>query len=218
MFDFSTYGVYLSFVLIPAFIQHRQGLFFLFLSFAALSCNESLPPHDPVEFLQPHIEAEYVVAPATNGVAVSVKFINVFDETLQGRLGISGKIELAWKLFPDVKKVIDLNSTNLSYARNYNGITGELTLAPGDSVIISCLWSVMADSEAQMRNMIFLFEPDSKCGRRRVAHSQTFTVTGEARIFRNNAPMSLGQTDVSFCAVTNWVGTNFCPPLPACDL
>ena len=197
----------------------KGHFFFILLSVATLSCNESLPPRDdPREILQPDIKALYVVTPATNGVAVSATFTNIFDETLEGRLAISGKVELQWDRFPDVKKVITLNSANLTYARKYNGITGELTLDPGDSVIISCLWSVMADSEAHMRNMIFLFGSDSRCNLRRVASSQTFTARGEARIFRNTAPLFLGETKVTFCLLTNFVDFRLCPPLPACDL
>ena len=197
----------------------KSDLLFSLLSIVTLSCTESLPPRDAaVDFLQPHISATYVVIPSTNGVAVSVRFINIFDETLEGRLAIAGKVELIWDRFPEIKKVITLNSTNLTYARKYNGVTGELTLDPGDSVIISSLWSVMADSEAQIRNTIFLFGPDSRCGLRRVASSQTFTAKGEARIFRNTAPMLFGETKVTFCLVTNWVDTRLCPPLPACDL
>jgi len=189
------------------------------LCFVTLSCTESLPPRvDSPELLKAHIKAAYNLSPSFNGVSVSVTFINIFDETLEERLGIFGNVELMWDRIPQVKKVITLNSNNLSYAKNYNRITGELAIDPGDSVVISARWSVMADSEAQIRNQIFLFTFDRTClYGRRIASSQTFTARGDARLFLNTVPISFGETKLTFCLVTNWIAPNSCPPPPACD-
>lgn len=204
---------------------------FVSLVFLIAFCDESLPPHsDPNKVFQLTLKAEYVLLPAANDVVISMKFVNIFDETLVGRQGISGRVELTWERFSYVKKVINLNSTNLNFARNYNNLTGELIVAPGDSVILSCAWHVMADSEKVLRNQIFLLNPDNTCAepggypaRRFLAEPETFLITGDVRVFRDTAPLNLGSNEFTFCLVSAWipVGSIYpkcLPPVTPCSI
>lgn len=199
-------------------VRYVKRFFFLLVILASFSCNELLPPReDPKNVLAPSIHAGYSLTALSNGVGVTAKFVNIFDETLQGHLSIGGRFDLTWMRFPDVKKIGMLSSSNLAFARNYNGITGELTIDPGDSVTVTYFWWIMADSEAVLRDQIFQLVRDMSCQNgfaRSVAEPETFIVTGEVRVFRNTAPIQMGQTEVSFCLVTAYVDPiHGCAPL-----
>jgi hypothetical protein len=172
------------------------------------------------------IRAEYVLQPNANGVGVTCVLKNVYDETLQAKAAVTGKVEITWAENLQLKKVGYLTTANLAYARNYNSQTGVLTIDPGDSITVTYHWEITADSEAVLRGQIFTLKPDFSCmflniPRRYIADPETFIITGEVRVFQNTATVKVGQTDATFCLVTAYVPVRECPTVshfPPCGL
>lgn len=184
------------------------------------SCTESLPPReDPAIRFLPSLSATYYLTPRSNGLSVWCWLRNTYDETLQGRLAFDGKVEIIWQTDPSVKKVDRLTPTNLGYARNYNSQTRILTLDPGDSVGITYTWSIMDDSEADLRSRIFELRPDMGCLEggvpiRWIADTESFWITGSMMLFEGVGFTTLGFTQTSFCLVSDYISPRQCSPTP----
>jgi len=69
-----------------------------------------------------------------------IRFVNVYDETIQDDLEIDGTIELAWVDKPDLKAIVPISNTSF-YGGDLNPVTGLLTVNPGDTVRLRAFWN-----------------------------------------------------------------------------
>ncbi len=191
------------------------------------SCTEPLPPReDPAQLLAGEARAEYVLTDVVNGFVVNLWARNIYDETLDARAVISGKVEIAWARDPNIKKVGTLTAANIGFVRHYNSLTGQLTLDPGDSISLFYVWKIMDSTENALRRLIFGLVGDPHCYRdpppgcdtcqriylRNIAPEETFIVSSEAVFYQNTAPVKFGPILFTFCLASIKIDDRICTP------
>lgn len=148
---------------------HRAGLFFL-LALFTLSCDEALPVRvEPAKFLkawvrvQPNaivnvfIDSTLAGYPITiNGSSGSLELAlrSFFNEVLEDRPFIKGKIDLWLTSQPTVRTSVTFTEVNVDYP--YIEPNGYLTIVPGDSVTMSKQWGHVADNGRGFWNYVQL--------------------------------------------------------------
>jgi len=183
------------------------------LGIATISCSESLPPYqDPAEVFQGKVTGQYVLTVADNSLKIYITLKNVFDETFQAQALLRGNLEIVLARKPEIRKTVSLYPSNILQARSYNSSNGMLTVDAGDSIRLGYSWDFIADDGTDLRRGIFILTEDPTCKSREIAKDETFILSGDIKVFERTAPVKFGPTAYTFCYVTNWVNTKFCPP------
>ena len=129
----------------------------------SLSCNDSLPAYiTPTDFLHATVrmasppEVNYSYVEFSNDISVNpvtvsslpqtiyVDVVSSFDETLQDEPDVSGTLEIVDPEIPNLKATIPLTLANFTGVQ-YNPSTKLLTLDPGDTLRIRCIWRYKSD-------------------------------------------------------------------------
>jgi len=203
--------------------QSPHGILLSGLIFGLLfvgACDEYLPSYrEPGAVLEGKIEATYVLTSSDNRVGIAVTAVNKYEESLEGRRVFTGSIEIRSKRRPELRKTLNISSTQLIYARIHNTQTGMVRMDPGDSVRFLVSWD-LAGSDTPGDNEfldLFSYYIDPTCPgpppspMRTIAFRETFILSGELRVFEQASPAIMGPTEFSFCRVSRWVAPNVCP-------
>ena len=155
-------------------------------------CDESLPPYtEPDVFLKGEVSALYVArAPFGNRLILFLRVMNVYEETLDDVVQLSGTLEMKSVRMPEVTKTFDIGSAQLQTGPGYNRQTGQLIFDPGDTLVFSVSWDFSTDDRGvDPRKDFFIFYRDTSCDDRCFAQREEFILTGEVRIFDERAPV-----------------------------
>jgi hypothetical protein len=182
------------------------------LSLIVGSCSESLPPYqDPADVFQGKVAGQYVLTVQDNSVKVYVTVKNIYDETFQASAILRGSLEITLARRPEIRKTVSLFPSQIIEG-HYNSGTGILTIDPGETIRLGYSWNFIDNSGTDLRKEIFTLVDDPTCSLRRIAYDETFSLKGEVTIFEKTAPVRFGPTMFTFCYITNWVNSKFCPP------
>ena len=177
-------------------------------------CDESLPPKDiPQKLFEGKISPEYILTGQENVLRVRFILKNIFDETLEGKLLLDGMFEIQSNKNPDLKKSEKFNLSQLTYAKNYNPITNQLRLDPGDSITILYSWNFLSNDSIDLTKEFFNLQTDPACTIRMVAREETFRFNADIQIFKEISPAIFSQKEYSFCYTNIWVRQGSCPPI-----
>jgi hypothetical protein len=178
----------------------------------SLSCDESLPPRqNPSELFTAHLQGYYVYTQFANNVVINLIAVNNFDETLSDRVGLTGTIVITSNRDSSVHKTIQLSLSNMIHG-TYDPVKGTLTVNPVDSVVIQVTWDFTDDEGGSLPNYFFQYSLDRSCKQRLVAKSETFTISGKAKLYsilgyaQSQNSFTLQQYDI-------FIGPHDCIPL-----
>jgi len=116
----------------------------LCLILPVLSCDESLPPRiAPENTLQ--IVDIWASQMANGGIFVRFLIIgeNLYEETFNAEVNVSGKLRIKWKRKPEKVATYDLNNSLFVEPTRIDGRT--LTLDPGEQFYIAVSWYLNTD-------------------------------------------------------------------------
>jgi hypothetical protein len=177
-----------------------------------LSCDESLPPRqDPSHVFHLKLTPYYEYTQSSNFLQLQISFINSFDETLSGLMALDGTVVIASERNPSIHRTLPIASQNLVRA-HYDASSGNLTLDPGDSIVVAVNWDFTDDTGRRLQSILFEYSVDSSCASREISNPEIFDVTATTRLF---APLALTDyhSTFTFRHYLQWVSPHDCVPL-----
>lgn len=142
----------------------RVLIFGFVFSLVSLSgCKEELPTYqDPQDVLQGLLVGDYTITRTENAMKAYFSIKNMYDETLEARSILTGRMVLTWDKDPTFRRTIDLNDVYVIYAKSYNSTTRVLRLDPGDSIRLGFSWTFLSDDGRDLRQLVFMIS-DPTC-------------------------------------------------------
>jgi len=192
------------------------------LSLALSTCKESLPVyHAPSNMFQAHLTPFYGLTASENKLHIFLLVQNVFDETLEGKASITGRVQLVSTADPTVVKTLTLGSQNILTARGYHPGTGMLTFNARDTIILGASWDLsqrplLDDAGKDLTTGLLHLGTDPTCPMdRTISDPQNFTVEGFVQLFDRTGPVVVPTVVFRFCLISNWVNPKYCPYVTA---
>ncbi len=194
-------------------MRFRWSQILIVTTLLVVSCKESLPPRvSPASLFNLNVTAYYNYTPAANDVVIHAVMVNHFDETLNGRAGVSGSLLVTSARDTSVHKTIQLSGVNIIHA-NYNAITDTLTVDPGDSVVIEAAWDFTEDNGRNLNQTeFFQYSVDRTCQQRMIASPELFFIASKIRLFENLGYATF-ETNIEFQHYNIFVGPRDCIPM-----
>jgi len=192
----------------------------LTLTIFLLGCEELLPLRsDPANYLTAKVQSLYVYnTPKENSLYLFLVFKNNYDETLQAQADVAGSFRVKW--YPPADYSVSfVNEKNVTlsikdiYTGNYDSKTGNLTINPGDSLVLGYKWDFVTDDKTDML-LKFGYFVDKSCSVRgypnpeqqyfrQISEKQIFEITGNARIFTQTAVLYAQPLVINQCFVSH---------------
>ena len=203
-------------------MKNRMRILLMFIigicSLFILSCNESLPAREDLSSLVTiKARSTYNTVSRSNNAGTLRLLITAFnktDETLDDIAALTGTVEVTWvrpkedEGLMNRTRTFKLTPNDIFYAKNFNTQTHRLTLAPGDSVVLSVVWDMMTDNGDYLLNY-FPTRRDSLCmvfflnstsyGPRKITQRQYFSVRANVKIFDRLAVLYSQEIQVGHC-------------------
>ncbi len=195
-----------------------------------MGCNEGLPVRDDLSSqVTTSLRSGYVFQSNRSYLRFYLTVKNDLDETLEGEAAIRGTIVVTW--LPTLNDNGDFNKNRtfritkddiFSGIKNFNALTGRLSIPPGDSIVFFANWDMMTDDSTYLTNH-FQVHQESGCdviysdlstGKRRISDRQKFMFTASIKLFDQLAVMNTAPVTTSQCVVVSYMheGGN-CPDI-----
>ena len=177
--------------------------------------------HAPSNMFQAHLTPFYGLTASENKLHIFLLVQNVFDETLEGKASITGRVQLVSTADPTVVKTLTLGSQNILTARGYHPGTGMLTFNARDTIILGASWDLsqrplLDDAGKDLTVGLLHLDTDPECptGRKRSV-PQDFIVEGFVQLFDRSGPAVQSKVVFRLCLISNWVNPSACPYITA---
>ena len=124
----------------------KKYILLLMLAFVMtiLSCDEAFPPRMvPSKII---VLRQALATYDVNNIDFSIVGENIYEETLQDTVDISGKIHLWWKKRSEIQAVIELTNQNFIVPPTRIIPPGILTMDPGERFFIKARWNLITDN------------------------------------------------------------------------
>jgi hypothetical protein len=189
----------------------------------SLSCYEELPPYkEPDSFLAATISAQYLLKVQEHSLRLFVEVRNLYHETLEGPIDITGAITVTFARDPAVKKTFPLSKQNLT---RYNpSPSGDLRIDPNGTIILQAIWlfsgdSVIVDGGTDLshgpegRAPFLNFINDPTCSLRKLALPENLLLEATLTVFGQKGQVSTGTVVFPFSFVSKYVDPRVCPQI-----
>lgn len=136
------------------------------LALSSISCNESLPVYqDPRDVFAEMVEGAYTVSRTENAMKVYLTIVNKYDETLDARALLTGRIVVTWEQDLTFQRTFNLTDAHIITVRSYNPSTRQLRLDPGDTIRFGISWNFLSDDGRNLKDLV-IFRRDPTCNNR----------------------------------------------------
>ena len=176
------------------------------------ACDEQLPPrNDPEALFEASLTTEYILHFDENDVRFTVNVVNVFDETLQDTVDLSGQLQVVLLRDPTIVRTLRLSVDSLITTAGYNPYTRILTVNPGDTLRMRVRWDLTDDRNVWLPERVFDFYSDTTCPLRYLAKGESFLIRGNLTVFRRAGFVTIPPTGFNLCYVTAFTTIRYCP-------
>ncbi len=204
------------------------------ISLLASSCQENLPVREDLSsLLTTSLRSGYVIQNNRSYLRFYLSVKNTLDETLEGVAAIHGKIVVTW--IPTLNDDGDFNKSRtfiiasdniFTGLKNYNKLTGRLSIPPGDSMVFFTNWDLKTDDSTYLTNHFQMHQEngcnvtysDFSSGKRRISDRQKFIFSASIKLFDQLAVLYSTPVMTAQCVVVSYMfeGGN-CPNLNLVD-
>lgn len=199
-----------------------------------MSCNEGLPVRDDLSSqVTTSLRSGYVFQSNRSYLRFYLSVKNNLDETLEGVAAIRGTIVVTW--LPTPNDDGDFNKSRtftikkddiFTGIKNYNQLTGRLSIPPGDSIVFYANWDLKTDDSTYLTDHFQVHQEngcnvtysDFSSGKRRISDRQKFMFSASIKLFDQLAILYSESVLTAQCVVVSYMfeGGN-CPNLNLVD-
>lgn len=176
-----------------------------------LSCKEPLPVYqDPRDVFDGIVEGGYNVSRTENAMKAYLTVVNKYDETLDARAILTGRIILTWQNDPTFRRTFELTDAQILSVRFYNSSTRELRLDPGDSIRLGISWNFLSDDGRDLKRHV-IFKQDPTCRARFISEDPVhILITATMKIYDRTETVEPPQLLYRFVLVREYVDPRDC--------